>query len=338
MQNNLFKKCIVFTDLHFGLRHNSKDHNDDCMSFIKWMCELAKTQNIETCIFMGDYQHHRNTLNILTQNYMIDGMKLLNDNFNKTYFLVGNHDMFWRERREITSTKFASLFSNIEFIDNIVVKGDVALIPWLVEDEWKTVKTIESKYIFGHLELPGFKMNAAVEMPDRGHLNSTHFPNQDMVFSGHFHKRQSKGKVHYVGNPFGHNFSDVWDFERGAMILEWGKDPEFIDYTEGPRFINIPLSSLMEDLDLYLKPKTHLQVVIDTPITYEDAVFLRETFMEQYSIREFKIIKPDSDNELVAQDGDISCMTIDDIVIDQLSNMDSNNFDLETLVEIYDRL
>jgi DNA repair exonuclease SbcCD nuclease subunit len=216
--------------------------------------------------------------------------------------------------------------------------GDVALIPWLVEEEWKDVSEIKSKYVFGHLELPGFKMNASVEMPDHGALNAEHFEHQDLVFSGHFHKRQTKGKINYIGNPFGHNYGDVWDFERGAMYLEWDGEPEFIDYDGGPRFININLSALLTNPDIYLKPKTYLQVVLDIDITYEEATFLRETFVEQYDVREFKLVRGQEDDLEKEYSGDITMKTVDQIVIEQLTNIDSDSFDNAKLIEIYDRL
>ena len=335
---NLFKKAMVYTDVHFGLRHNSKEHNQDCIEFLEWMAVTGAEREAETCIFMGDFHHHRNSVNSLTQNYMLEAMQIMNDNFEKTYFLVGNHDLFYRENRQITSSKFANLFPNITLIDTIVVSGNVALIPWLVEEEWKDIPDIKSKYIFGHLELPGFKMNASVEMPDHGALNSTHFEHQDLVFSGHFHKRQTKGKINYIGNPFGHNYGDVWDFERGAMYLEWDGDPEFIDYENGPRFININLSALLANPDIYLKPKTYLQVVLDIDITYEEATFLRETFVEQYDVREFKLVRGQEDDLEKEYSGDITMKTVDQIVIEQLTNIDSDSFDNAKLIEIYDRL
>jgi DNA repair exonuclease SbcCD nuclease subunit len=337
-QSNLFEKAIVFTDCHFGLRHNSKEHNQDIIDFMNWMVSVANQKNIETCIFMGDYHHHRNSINAQTQDYMLQGMQILNESFKHTYFMVGNHDLYFRENRTITSSRFASLFPNITLIDKITKLGDVALIPWLVEEEWKDVAKIKSKYIFGHLELPGFKMNASVVMPDHGALNTGHFKNQDLVFSGHFHKRQEKGKVHYIGNPFGHNFSDVWDFERGAMCLEWGGRPEYIDYDQGPRFININLSALLANPDIYLKPKTYLQVVLDVDITYEEATFLRETFIEQYDVREFKLIRSQDDTVDATFTGDIAMKTVDQIVTEQLENIDSDAYDSTKLIEIYDRL
>lgn len=336
--DTLFQKAVAFTDCHFGLRHNSPQHNEDIIDFIKWLIDQAKERDADVCFFLGDFHHHRSTINSRTQEYMIQAMHLLNDNFKKTYFLVGNHDLYYRETRAVTSSRFATLFPNIVLVDKPLIEGDVALVPWLIEDEWKDITKLKTKYLFGHLELPGFKMNAMVEMPDHGTLNSSHFQHQDFVFSGHFHKRQTKGKISYIGNPFGHNYSDVWDFERGGVFLNWGQEPEFLDYEAGPRFININLSALLANPDIYLKPKTYLQVVLDIDITYEEAVFLRETFLSQYQVREFKLVRNQESELKKDYDGDITVKTVDQIVIEQLNNIDSDTFNTAKLIEIYNSL
>jgi DNA repair exonuclease SbcCD nuclease subunit len=338
MSTKLFEKVVVFTDIHFGLRHNAREHNQDCLDFLDWLIEQARLRGAESCIFMGDWHHHRSNINILTLDYTMQALRKLNASFKKSYVMVGNHDLFYREKREIHSMVVGSEFPNIVLVNEPIVLDDVALIPWLVEDEWKDVANIKSKYLFGHLELPGFKMNAMVEMPDNGELNSTHFEHQDYVFSGHFHKRQTKGKVNYIGNPFGHNYSDVWDFERGGLFLEWGKEPEFLDYEEGPRFISINLTALLANPDIYLKSKTYLQVTLDADITYEEASFLRETFLDQYNVREFKLIKDHEDELSKDYAGDITVKTVDQIVIEQLTNIESDSFDTKLLVEIYSGL
>lgn len=338
MKTKLFESAIVYTDIHYGLRHNSKEHNEDCLDFTKWLIEQAKIRNCKTCIFMGDWHHHRSNINLLTLDYTMKSLRLLNENFEKVYILVGNHDLFYREKRDIHSMVVGSEFQNLVLIDQLMIKDDVAFIPWLVEDEWKEVENIKTKYVFGHLELPGFKMNAMVEMPDHGTLNKEHFKYQDYVFSGHFHKRQTKGKINYIGNPFGHNYSDVWDFERGAAFIEWDKEPVFLDYADGPRFISINLSALLANPDLYLKPKTYLQVTLDIDITYEEAVFLRETFLTQYSVREFKLVKNQDEEIDKDYSGDITFKTVDQIVTEQLSNIDGGSFDPKKLIEIYNGL
>lgn len=335
---NLFKKAIVFTDIHYGLKHNSPEHNQDCNDFINWLILEGKSRGAETCIFMGDFFHHRSTINSQTLEYAIKALSLLNEAFTKTYFIVGNHDLYFRESRSVTSLKFATLFPNIVLIDSIMLIDDVALIPWLVEEEWKDLTDIKTKYVFGHLELPGFKMNAMVEMPDNGELNREHFTHQDYVFSGHFHKRQSKGKIHYIGNPFGHNYSDVWDFDRGVMCLEWGGEPEFLNYEDGPRFINTSLSSILATPDTFLKPKTYLQVTLDLEISYEEALFLRETFLSQYNVKEFKLVR-NQNNELTSDyTDDIMFKTVDQIVIESINTLDLESIEPNTLIEIYNRL
>ncbi len=334
----LFNKAILFTDIHFGLRHNSEEHNIDCLDFINWLISVAEENNCETCIMLGDWHHHRSNINILTLDYTMQALRQLNNHFEKTYIILGNHDLFYKEKRDIHSMIVGSEFENIILIDELTEIDNVAFVPWLVEEEWKKIQKITAPYIFGHLEIPGFKMNASIEMPDHGTINSSHFENQEYVFSGHFHRRQNKGKIHYIGNPFGHNYGDAWDFERGATIVEWGAVPQYIDYHYGPRFITIPLSSLLENPDLYLKEKTYLQVNLDVDITYEEAVFLRETFLTQYKVREFRLIKIQDDILITDIDIDSEVKTVDQLVIEQLTGIESTTIDSSKLIDIYNNL
>lgn len=338
MKPNLFSRAMAMTDMHFGLKYNSAQHNQDVLDYFEWFIKEAKARNCDTCFCLGDWHHHRSNISILTLDYTMKGLRMLNDNFKKVYILVGNHDLFYREKRSVHAMVVGDEFPNIEIVDEPIVEGDVALVPWLVEDEWKNIENIKSKYLFGHLELPGFYMNAMVKMPETGELTSAHFKHQDYVFSGHFHKRQVKGKVHYIGNPFGHNYSDVWDFDRGAMYLEWDKEPEYLNYEQGPKYIHITLSALLENPEQFLTPKTHLQVTVDTEISYEEAAFLRETFLSDYSVREFKLIQVNNDDADSADKDIDNLMSIDQIVIEQLGCVESNTLDTNKLIEIYTRL
>ena len=153
-----------------------------------------------------------------------------------------------------------------EYIRTWIVENDVAIIPWLVGDEWKKVQKIKCKYMFGHFELPHFKMNAMVEMPDIGTIRSDHFKNAGHVFTGHFHKRQHSGNISYIGNPFPHNFADVWDDDRGAMFLEWDKQPEYKIWQDAPKYRSIDLSKLLEDPETVLEPNSYIRVKVDLDI------------------------------------------------------------------------
>lgn len=333
-----FKKAAIFGDIHYGLRHNNRTHNQDCENFLKWMIDRAHSKGAETCIFLGDYHHHRASVNVSTLNYMVSGLRMLNDSFEKTYFIVGNHDLFYREKREIHSLPMAEEFPNIVIANEIIVEDGIAVVPWLVGDEWKSLGKIPCKYMFGHFELPHFKMNAMVEMPDHGGLNADHFQNPEIVFTGHFHKRQQSGRVHYVGSPFGHNYADAWDFDRGFCTLEWGGEPEYHNWPDGPRYISTTLSKLIDNADQYLQKNTYAKVLLDIDITYEEATFLRETFMNDYDIREIRLVPQRKDAEEFEAVGEIKFQTVDQIVLEQLAEIESDTYNTQKLVEIYNSL
>ena len=96
--SNLFKKAAVFTDIHFGLKSNSQLHNDDCLAFVKWAVAKAKEEGCETCFFLGDYNHHRASINIATLQYGLHALEKLNENFYNVYFIPGNHDLYYRDK------------------------------------------------------------------------------------------------------------------------------------------------------------------------------------------------------------------------------------------------
>jgi DNA repair exonuclease SbcCD nuclease subunit len=336
----LFKKAAVFTDIHFGLKGNSRIHNDDCEDFIDWYIETAKAAGCETGIFCGDWHHNRNSLNLTTMDATIRSMEKLGQAFDQFFFFDGNHDLYYKDKRDVNSTAFAKHIPGITFVDQITTIEDVTIVPWLVGDEWKQISDIKSKYLFGHFELPSFYMNALVKMPDHGDLKPEHFKHQEYVFSGHFHKRQHQGKINYIGNAFPHNYADVWDDDRGMMILdrENNKEPEFINWPDCPKYRTIGLRALLEDTENLIKPKMYLRVTIDVPISYEEASFIKETFVKDYQCRELTLI-PQKQIDEMTTDLDISAfVSVDQIVAGEIAELDTVDFNKVTLMDIYNGL
>ena len=335
---SLFKKAACFTDIHFGLKSGSRTHNQDCEDFVSWFCDTAKAQGCETAIFLGDWHHNRSTTDVSTMNYTVSNLEKLSQNFEKVYFILGNHDLFYKDKREINSVEFMRLFPNIVPIRELFTEGDVTIMPWLIGDEWTTVKQLKSRYIFGHLELPHFYMNAMVQMPDHGQLQTGHFQHQELVFTGHFHKRQQKGNVVYIGNAFPHNYADAGDDDRGMMILEWGGKPEYHSWPDQPIYRTYKLSQIIDRPDELLREKMHCRVTIDLPITFEEANFIKEQFMPQYKLRELMLIPEKVEVESAVNPIDITFESVDTIVMNQINNIDSDTYDKKLLLDIYNEL
>jgi hypothetical protein len=336
--SQLFKKAACFTDIHFGLKGGSRTHNQDCEDFVTWFCEEAKKEGCETAIFLGDWHHNRSATDVSTMNYTVSNLEKLSANFETVYFILGNHDLFYKDKREINSVEFMRLFPNVVPIKDPFTSGDVTILPWLIGDEWREVSKIKSRYVFGHLELPSFYMNAMVQMPDHGQLQSGHFVNQEYVFSGHFHKRQTGRNITYMGNAFPHNYADAGDDERGMMLLPWGGVPEYRSWPKQPVYRTYKLSQIISNPEKLLWDKMHCRVTIDIPISFEEANFIKEQFIPEYNLRELMLIP-----EKVAVDStsvpiDINFESVDTIVMNQIAAIESDSFDKGLLLEIYKEL
>jgi DNA repair exonuclease SbcCD nuclease subunit len=271
-------------------------------------------------------------------NYTLKALALLNESFETVYFINGNHDLYYRDTRALNSIEFNKLLSNFIQINEPIVKDNVAFVPWLVGDEWKQIQKIKCKYMFGHFELPHFYMNAKIQMPDLGGLKEEKFKHPELVFSGHFHTRQAKDKIIYIGNAFPHNYADAWDDERGMMMLDWGHDPEFIAWPDQPTYRTLTLSLLLEDPEKFLQKKTNARINLDIDITYEEANFLKELFTDIFKLRDFALLPTKDTEHEEGVIGKIQFQSIDQIVISHLQNIKSDTFDSRVLIAIYNSL
>jgi len=335
----LFKKAAVFTDIHFGLKSNSVQHNQDCSDFVDWFIQKAKEENCETCFFLGDYNHHRASINIQTMQFGLRALEKLNNSFEHVYFIPGNHDLYYRDKRDVHSVEWAKHLPNVTIVNDWFIQDEVVIAPWLVGEDHKKLSKLSGKYLFGHFELPAFYMNAMVQMPDHGDVSDNDLAGFEKVFSGHFHKRQARNNIWYIGNAFPHNYADAGDDARGMMILEWGEEPEFHAWPGQPLFRVYKLSDILDNPEGLLLPKSSVRVHLDIDISYEEANFIRETLIPKHNIREMSLIpmKLDQHSQDLAP-GEVNFESVDQIIIDQISAIESDFFDPKVLLEIYRNL
>lgn len=338
--SNLFKRAAVCTDIHFGLKSNSQTHNDDCLNFIKWFTATAKEKGCDTAFFLGDWHNNRASINIVTLNYSLQALEHLNNNFDRVFFIPGNHDLYYRDKRDIQSVEWARHLPNVTICNDWFNEGGVVIAPWLVGDDYKRIPKINAQYMFGHFELPHFYMNAMVQMPDHGEVKREDFGGIGHVFSGHFHKRQNHKNITYIGNCFPHNYADNHDDERGMMIMEWGREPEFLAWPNQPRYRVYQLSDVLQNTDALLHPSMHVRVNLDVDISYEEATFIKETFVNTYKLREITLIPQKVVGEDINYDvtGNIMFESVDTIVTNQLTNIQSEQYNTNLLLDIYRNL
>jgi len=292
-----FKKIAAMTDIHFGRKSDSEQHNQDCLDYVSWFCSNVRERKPDQIIVMGDWFDNRSRLRLDTQWRSREAFDMLNGLNLPIWFLIGNHDMYFRNNRSVHSHPYLDLFPGVRVINEPTLIGDILLCPYLVGEEFAVVPSYECKYVFGHFEFPMFLTNEWYEFEDKGHgITADMFTHPEWVFSGHFHKRQIKKNSHgvnicYIGNTFGMDYNDTNDRKRGAMFFEHGGVPEFLDWTAGPNYNRIKMSEVLEmDIEGFEKKfnsKSVIECTDDVNIPDEDLFVLNEYI--QGMVREFTV-------------------------------------------------
>jgi hypothetical protein len=176
-------------------------------------------------------------------------------------------------------------------------------------------------------------------MPDHGEINEDHMKGFDRVFSGHFHKRQSRKNIWYIGNAFPHNYADAGDNARGMMVLEWGEEPVFHSWPRQPLYRVYKLSEVLENPEGLLLIDSYVRVQLDIDISYEEANFIRETLIPEHKLREMALIPIKAEQLDQGQNSDgLQFESVDQIVVDSINAVQSDNFDKKLLLDIYNNL
>lgn len=341
----MLKKAAICSDIHFGRKSNSPQHNMDCLAFLDWFCdEVRADPSIDHVLFLGDWHENRSALNVSTINFSFEGANKLNELGLPVYFCVGNHDLFHRHTRDVYSTIMFQAFDNFVVINapTLVteIEGGALLAPFLFPDEYDDIKQyLDVPLWAGHFEFKDFIVTGYnVKMPTGP--NPKEFKGPKHILCGHFHKRQTVGNITYVGNCFPMDFGDAGDVERGmAIITHKTHKLEFKNWDNCPQYVKANLTSLL-DGSVVLPPNARVKCVVDVPISFEESNYIKDTYVGNFNLREFAMEESGELDEALTSTrivGTAASMgeTVDELVIKMLSAIKSDHISNDTLIEIY---
>ena len=239
-------KVVLITDTHFGGRGDSVVFDNFFRKFYEnvFWPELDK-RGIKTIFHLGDCFDRRKYINFNSlktcREYFFDQAQSRDITIS---MIVGNHDTFFKNTNDVNSPQLLlNDYSNISTYDRphtIEFDGlPILLMPWICTDNYsqciEAIDETKAKVCFAHLELHGYHMWKGQESHDG--FDPALFKKFDLVFSGHFHHKHSKGNVTYLGNPyqmFWQDFDDVRGFhifDTETLELEFIKNP-YIMFTK----------------------------------------------------------------------------------------------------------
>lgn len=341
------------SDIHFGKKNNSPVHNQDCLNYLTWFCGVVRADpTIDYVAFLGDWNENRSAINLATLTSSYIGAKMLNDLNIPVYFIVGNHDLYHRHTRDIYSVVPFAEFTNFRIIDTPTVVSEIGdgafLSPYLFHNEYDNLSDMLTiPFWAGHFEFKGFKItNYGTPM--------MHGPDPDMfagpahILSGHFHQRQIKHNIVYIGNTFPMDFGDVGDDQRGCAVYDHAtRSLQFHNWDSAPMYYKIKLSKILDD-DVVVRPGSRVKCVLDEDLTLEEANKIRETFVSKNNLREFiyeehystgdAISNTDTDIDVPEISDTTSHETIDGLIVQMLNDIKVDQIDNNILIQQYTSL
>lgn len=345
--SNHITKMVMWTDIHFGARNNSDQHNQDCLDYTDWLISVIKEEKPSHLAFLGDFFENRNQINVRTLNYAIESCRRINALGLPVFFIVGNHDLYHRANRRVFSTDmFKDLDNFIVISEPMSLSKDVYASPYLFRDEYaEQVADINShRYAIGHFEFRNFVVTGTDRTMDHG-PDPGDFTGPKFIFSGHFHKRQAQKNIIYIGNTFPTNFGDAGDRGRGCAVFDATKeDVWFHDWEQAPLFFKTSLSRVLAG-DMDFPPRSRVRCLLDIDIGYTDVQALRDEMMKTLGLREFSVeedllARKEQLAEGLEVDGDIDLSSLANTVRKLINEgvQPSPTIDPSILVKLYEEL
>lgn len=268
-------KLAIFGDLHLGIRQNNTDWHDIAFEWCDSLVEDLHKRDIHDIVFLGDFFHNRNTISVNTLNAANKFLARLREF--KIHMILGNHDLYYDSEY---TTSAVALFDNF---NNITVYSEPTFVEFgskraLMAGWGYDVLQYTADILFTHAEFATFKTNKKTSEREEGISISEVLRHYPLVYSGHYHMRQSKsfdrGEVRYVGNPFPMDFSDE-DLIKGFEVYDTETENiQFVKNTISPKYKRYKLSSLIkrrdfDELDAEIK-NNFIELIIDKNITLQD--------------------------------------------------------------------
>lgn len=221
-------KIALICDTHYGIRNDSPVFHAYFEKCMEHFFSVLEERNINHIIHLGDLFDRRKYLSYLTSKVCrdtflipIEGMEI------ETHIIAGNHDRYYKDvcfvnSLDETVTGRYSGIHTYNFPQTITIDGlEILLIPWIDQSNsqmtYDLIKSTKAEIVMGHLELKGFELLKGT-MSDHGDDVSL-YSKFDLVFSGHYHHKSSKGNIHYLGAFGEYTWSDYND-PRGFTIFD----------------------------------------------------------------------------------------------------------------------
>ena len=289
-------KVLIFTDLHLHPHKKSSERLQNCLDVLEWVFETALEKGAENILFLGDLFHDRQKIDALTytRTFQIFEKYCGNKAPFDIYLLLGNHDLWFYQKSDISSVMPLRAFQNVHVIGtpttlDIKFKNGaaypVSFLPY-THDPIADIASIknESDYriLLGHIAVDGAILNsmhsthAEVAVEHDGDMTKCGvemFKGWNQVFLGHYHAEQQLTKnVEYVGSPLELSFGEAFQEKHIVLYDLMTHKKDYIINNFSPKHFIIP----EKDLPKYDVKGNFIRLIVDD-LTNSSLIELRNS-------------------------------------------------------------
>lgn len=282
-------KVLLFSDIHIDAHKKSQDRLHQCLDCLKWVCQTARDRDIKNVIFGGDLFQDRQRISVYAYHQTY---KIFADHSDLEFtLLLGNHDMWYFEKTDISSVAPIGGLPHVTVIDKpatcSIENLNFDFLPFTHDPITALQKHFSEKspVLISHIAVDDAILNfhyrtkadVSVELDhDMVHVTKELFDEYQKVFLGHYHGAQKlNNKVEYIGSPLQLNFSEAFQHKH---IIEFDTETfelEYIENTFSPKhFILTP-----DELDQYDLNKNFIRIHLEDNTS--DMMDLRMKIMEK---------------------------------------------------------
>lgn len=224
-------RYLLFSDLHIHDSSKRTERLNDCLKVLSWVFALAKEHKVDYIIFLGDLFHERHKIDVYTYQKTFEILSKTPVDF---YLLLGNHDLWYKNKTDISSCKPFSAIPKVHIIARpttlSIGSQKFDFLPY-TDDPFSSIEALkesDAEILCAHIAIDGAKLNSThsiysdVIIEHDGEMtpvNTGLLGSWKRVFLGHYHAAQMlTDNIEYIGSPLQLSFGEAFDTKHVVLL------------------------------------------------------------------------------------------------------------------------
>lgn len=295
-------QVLFFSDIHLHTHKRNQERLEDGLKVLEWVFDTARKNKIKNVIFLGDLFHDRNKIQVYA--YVMTYLIFKKNSDINVFALLGNHDLWFYEKCDISSVFPFQSLPNVTVIDKICsldISGvSFDFLPFTT-DPISAIKNFKnsSDFLCSHIAVDGAVLNSSGNISDiviesdseMTKVSSDIFHRWKKVFLGHYHCSQELDeKTEYIGSPYQIDFGEANQAKNILIFDTETFEKKYIQNDFSPKHYIIKSS----DVDNYSLSGSFVKIEIDDE---SDLVETKEKIRDVKSLDFFKKKKIEKTDE-----------------------------------------